>query len=69
VDVVEGGPAAHGGLRAEDLVVELDGSPVETVDDLQRLMTGERIGAHIAVAVVRGDRRLNLDVVPVELPA
>jgi S1-C subfamily serine protease len=69
VDVVDGGPAAHGGLRAEDLVVELDGSPVETVDDLQRLMTAERIGAEIAVAVVRGDRRLRLDVVPVELPA
>ncbi|HEV8687743.1 MAG TPA: trypsin-like peptidase domain-containing protein [Gaiellaceae bacterium] len=69
VDVVEGGPAAQAGLRAEDLVVELDGMAVETVDDLQRLMTGERIGSPIAVAVVRGDRRLTLDVVPVELPA
>jgi serine protease Do len=68
VDVVEGGPAAHGGLRAEDLVVELDGSPVETVDDLQRLMTAERIGVQIAVAVVRGDRRLMVDVAPIELP-
>jgi S1-C subfamily serine protease len=69
VDVVEGGPAAHSGLRAEDLVVELDGSPVETVDDLQRLMTAERIGVPIAVAVVRGDRRLTVDVAPIELPA
>jgi S1-C subfamily serine protease len=69
VDVVEGGPAGQAGLRAEDLVVELDGMAVETVDDLQRLMTGERIGSPIAVAVVRGDRRLTLDVVPVELPA
>jgi serine protease Do len=68
VDVVEGGPAAYGGLRVEDLVVELDGNAVETVDDLQRLMTAERIGAQIAVMVVRGDRRVTLDVVPLELP-
>jgi serine protease Do len=69
VDVVEGGPAAHGGLRAEDLVIELDGMPVSTVDDLQRLMSGERIGTSIAVEVVRGDRRVKIEVVPVELPA
>jgi S1-C subfamily serine protease len=69
VDVVEGGPAAHGGLRAEDLVIELDGIAVSTVDDLQRLMSADRIGTSVLVEVVRGDRRLKLEVVPVELPA
>lgn len=69
VDVVEGGPAAEGGLRGEDLVVELDGLPVETVDDLQRLMTADRIGSRVAVAVVREGRRFTLELVPVELPA
>jgi serine protease Do len=68
VEVVEGGPAAHAGLRAEDLVIELDGIPVSTVDDLQRLMSGERIGAAVQVEVVRGDQRVQLEVVPVELP-
>jgi S1-C subfamily serine protease len=69
VEIVEGGPAAQGGLRAEDLVVEVDGTPVETVDDLQRLMTAERIGSRIPVGVVREGRRFTLELVPVELPA
>ena len=68
VEVVEGSPAALAGIRAEDLIVELDGSPVATVDDLQRLMGSEIIGARAAVTVVRGDRMLTLDLVPVELP-
>src|SRR3954471_9757255 len=38
VQVVEGSPAANAGLRPEDLVVELDGSPVTDVGDIQRLM-------------------------------
>src|SRR5918999_649325 len=38
VDVVEGSPAAAAGLRPEDLVVAVDGTPVRSVDDLQRLM-------------------------------
>ena len=32
------------GLRAEDLIVELGGQPIERVDEVQRLMTGEAIG-------------------------
>ena len=68
VEVVEDGPAARAGVRAEDLVVALDGTPVTSVDDLQRLMTGERIGEPVTVEVVRSGRRLAIDVVPVELP-
>ena len=32
------------GIRPEDLLVELDGTPLATADDLTRLMTGERVG-------------------------
>src|SRR5437764_1410037 len=67
VNVVEGSPAAGAGLRPEDLVVEVDGVAVQTVDDLQRLMVGELIGHSVALTVVRGDRTLRLELVPVEL--
>jgi S1-C subfamily serine protease len=67
VNVVEGSPAAVAGLRPEDMIVEVDGRPVERVEDLQRLMVGEAIGRSVAMKVVRGDRTLELTLVPVEL--
>jgi S1-C subfamily serine protease len=67
VEVVDGSPAAIAGLRPEDLIVAVDGTPVERMDDVQRLMTAERIGAKVAVAVVRDGRLASVDVVPREL--
>jgi S1-C subfamily serine protease len=67
VEVVAGSPAARAGLRAEDLIVEVDGRPMADVGDLQRLMDAERIGRRVEVRVVRGDRALTLELVPVEL--
>jgi serine protease Do len=67
VEVVEGGPAAAAGVRPEDLIVELDGAPVEGVDDLQRLMVGELIGRSVTVTLVREGRTLRVELVPVEL--
>ena len=37
------------------------------LDDLQRLMTGDRIHARVEARLVRGDRELTVDVVPDEL--
>jgi serine protease Do len=67
VDVVAGSPAARAGLRPEDLVVDLDGVPVEGVDDLQRLMAGELIGKSVTVTIVRDGHELPVELVPVEL--
>jgi serine protease Do len=67
VEVVEGSPAATAGLRPEDLIVELDGIAVEGVDDLQRLMAGELIGASVVATVVRDGRRFPVGLVPIEL--
>jgi serine protease Do len=67
VDVVAGSPADRAGLRPEDLVVDLDGVPVEGVDDLQRLMAGELIGKSVTVTIVRDGRELPVELVPVEL--
>ncbi len=68
VDVAEGSPAATAGLRAEDLIVELGGSPVERVDDVQRMMGSEAIGQALPVRVLRGELELELELWPVELP-
>jgi S1-C subfamily serine protease len=67
IEVSPGSPAQRAGLRAEDLLVELAGVPVERVDDVQRLMTHEAIGEPVTARVVRGDRWLDLELAPVEL--
>jgi S1-C subfamily serine protease len=67
IEVSVGSPAQRGGLRAEDLIVELGGEPVERVDDVQRVMTNEAIGRPMPIRVLRGDRWLDLEVSPVEL--
>ena len=67
VQVVPGSPADGAGVRAEDLIVALDGRPVEDVDDLQRLMTGELIGAAVGATVLRQGETIQLELVPEEL--
>jgi len=67
VEVVEGSPAARGGIRPEDMIVELNGTPLEGADDLQRLMVGELISKPVRATIVRGGRTLTLELVPAEL--
>jgi S1-C subfamily serine protease len=67
IDVVEGGPAARGGLHAEDLILGLDGVALTRADDLQRLMTAESIGRTLELRIVREGEERVLSVVPDEL--
>jgi S1-C subfamily serine protease len=67
VEVAPGSPAQRAGLRAEDLILELGGQPIERVDDVQRLMNHGSIGRPLHVRVLRGDRFLDLELSPVEL--
>jgi S1-C subfamily serine protease len=67
VQVVQGSPAARAGLRNEDLIIDVDGVPVEDAGDLQRLMVGDRIGRRVTVRAFRAGELLELTVVPAEL--
>ncbi len=67
VEVVPGSPAARAGLRREDLLIDVDGTPVTDAGDLQRLMVTEAIGRSIVVRAFRGGDLLELRVVPIEL--
>jgi serine protease Do len=67
VEVVEGGPADRAGMRSEDLIVELEGTPIESMDDLQRVVVSEVIGRAVRAKVVRGGRERELELVPAEL--
>jgi serine protease Do len=67
VEVVEGSPAAKAGLLPEDLIVEVNGTPIEDVNDLQRLMVGDLIGTDVVAKIVRGGREQTVTLVPLEL--
>jgi S1-C subfamily serine protease len=67
VETVEGSPAARAGLLPEDLILEVDGAPVEEVHDLQRLLLGDLIGSTVRATVHRGGRTFPVDLVPAEL--
>jgi S1-C subfamily serine protease len=67
VQLLDKSPAAKAGVRPGDLIVELDGSPIQGVGDLQRLLVGDLVGRSVAVRVARGDRVLDLPLTPSEL--
>jgi S1-C subfamily serine protease len=69
VEVVADSPASHAGLRAEDLIVAVNGAAVQGVDDLMREITGDLVGETVRLDVIREGGQRAVDVVPVELAA
>src|SRR4051794_4347630 len=67
VEVVSGSPAERAGVRAEDLIIALDGAPLGDVGDLQRRMTDDAIGRELRLDVVRSGEPRTLTAVPSEL--
>jgi S1-C subfamily serine protease len=62
IEVVPGSPAEQAGLRPEDLIVELAGAQVGSVEDIQRLMVADLIGTEVEIVVLRAAqlRRMRL---------
>ena len=67
VEVVADSPAEDAGLRAEDLIVAIDGAPIVSVDELHRLMVSDAIGRTLRVTLIREGRRHEVELVPAEL--
>ena len=61
-DVVPGQPAAQSGLRANDVVVAVDGAPTETPRDLQRLVASSPVGTRLHLSVLRDGRQEDIEV-------
>jgi len=60
--VMPGEPADQGGVRPNDVIVALDGSPMEGPRDLQRVVASTPVGQKIRVTVLRDGREQQLDV-------
>jgi S1-C subfamily serine protease len=59
-------PATRAGLAEGDVIVSFDAKPIFTIDDLQRLLTEERVGVPMTVGVIRGTELQRFDVMPAE---
>jgi S1-C subfamily serine protease len=69
IGVTPGGPAEAGGVLIGDLILALDQQPVESTDDLLRLLTAERVGRSVPLQVQRGGTVRELTVTIGERPA
>ncbi|HUY73488.1 MAG TPA: trypsin-like peptidase domain-containing protein [Candidatus Dormibacteraeota bacterium] len=66
-EVVGGSPAESGQVRSGDVILALGGVAVSKAGDLQRLMVEAQIGSKITLTVLRAEKLVNVEVVPVEL--
>jgi S1-C subfamily serine protease len=63
------GPAALAGLMTLDTIVRADNTLVTGVDDLIRLLNGERIGRNVTIDVLRRGSLRTFELIPRERPA
>ena len=61
-------PAARAGIRQGDVIVSLEGEPIETVEDLYAAIRDFEPGQNVTVTVVRDGERRDVDVRVGRLP-
>jgi S1-C subfamily serine protease len=61
-------PAEAAGLRMRDIIIGFAGSVVGGIDDLQRLLTTERIDRTASITILRDGVQLMLPIIPTEHP-
>lgn len=61
-------PAAQAGLEMGDLLIEADGKPLGGVDILTAWLGGESIGRESRLSILRGVRRLETRIRPIDAP-
>ncbi|RME04361.1 MAG: PDZ domain-containing protein [Planctomycetota bacterium] len=61
-EVIPDGPADLAGLRPNDVIVAVDGKPVENVSQLRTLVALNTIGSKIHLTVRRGKEKLEVEV-------
>lgn len=62
-----GSPAERAGMRAQDIIVAIDGQAINTVGDMRRELFKKKPGNNVRVEVVRDGKRLTLTVTLTEL--
>jgi S1-C subfamily serine protease len=59
-------PAKEAGLEEGDVIVAFDGKAIATIDDIQRMLSEERVGVKSSITIIRNTSLLRFEVIPVE---
>jgi len=65
--VIPNSPAASGGIRRGDVILQIDGRPITTADQLQNSVEESQLGQVLRLKVQRGDRTQTFTVRTAEL--
>ena len=68
VQVAPNSPAAAAGLRAGDVITQLDDDPVETVEEIQQWIKTKSVGSKVPLTIERNQSTVNLDISLGQLP-
>jgi serine protease Do len=60
--VKEGGPAEKAGMKAEDVIVEIDGQPVRNGEELVSIVAATPVDSTIPISILRDGQRQTLQV-------
>jgi serine protease Do len=60
--VMPGEPAEQGGVKADDVIIALDGTPLDAPRDLQRVISSTPVGKRVRVVVWRGGEQKEIEV-------
>lgn len=62
LEVIEGNPAAKAGIKAKDIITEVNGKPIESVRDLTRIIADIPVGDTAVVTVIRNGKQEKIKV-------
>jgi len=65
-DVLPGGPADEAGLKIEDIIVNVNGTPIKHARDLQSFIYGQALDNEVMMTVRRADQKLSLKMKVIE---
>ena len=58
--------ASLAGLREGDVIVELNGKSVASIDALHKFLTGDQIGVEAQITIIRRTEKLSVAIKPAE---
>ena len=67
-EVVGGGPAEKGGLKADDVVTKIDGKEVKDLQEFITAVRAHKPGDKISLTVKRGDKDMEIKITAGEAP-